>query len=154
MKNEINFYQVSNLIENGIAKSVAPLLLKVLEEKKKTLIYSKDTTLINALDNGLWSFGKNKFIPHVTIFDQEFEPKNQPIFLTNQEENHNQADYLLLFDEATTKFISNFSRIFYFYDDSKAALAKNIAANYQAVTNNFNSYKKDPASQKWIKSNL
>ncbi len=87
MKIEINFYQVSNLAENGIAKSIAPLLLKILEDGKRAMIYSKDPVTINALDNGLWSFGKNKFIPHVTIFDQEFETKKQPIFITNQEEN-------------------------------------------------------------------
>ncbi len=149
---EINFYQVSNIIENGIAKSIAPLLLKILEDNKRALIYSKDTIMINALDNGLWSFGKNKFIPHVTIFDQEFEPKKQPIFITNQEENHNQADYLILLDAASAKFTSNFSRIFYFYDDSKTALAKKVAASYQEITDNFNFYKKDSSSQKWVKS--
>ena len=76
MKIEINFYQVSNIVENGVAKSIAPLLLKILEDGKRALIYSKDTIMINSLDNGLWSFGKNKFIPHVTIFDQEFEQKS------------------------------------------------------------------------------
>jgi DNA polymerase-3 subunit chi len=154
MKIEINFYQVNNIVENGVAKSIAPLLLKILEDGKKALIYSEDTIMINSLDNGLWSFGKNKFIPHVTIFDQEFEPKKQPIFITNQEENHNQADYLILLDATSTKFTSNFLRIFYFYDDSKTALAKNVAANYQEITDNFNFYKKDASSQKWIKSHI
>jgi DNA polymerase IIIc chi subunit len=154
MKIEINFYQVNNIVENGVAKSIAPLLLKILEENKRALIYSNDTDLINSLDNGLWSFGKNKFIPHVTIFDKEFEQKKQPIFITNQEENCNQADYLILLDKVAPKFISNFSRIFYFYDDSQAALIKNIAASYQEITDNFNFYKKDLNSQKWISVSL
>ncbi len=154
MKIEINFYQVSNIVENGVAKSIAPLLLKILEDNKRALIYSQDTVMINSLDSGLWSFGKNKFIPHVTIFDQEFEQKKQPIFITNQEENHNQANYLILLDAAQAKFVKDFSRIFYFYDDSKTALAKNIAASYQEITDNFNFYKKDASSQKWIKSSI
>lgn len=158
MKKEFNFYLVPNLIENGIAKAIAPLLLKILEENKKILIYSKDTTLINSLDNGLWSFGKNKFIPHITIFDQEFERQNipltkQPIVITNEEKNSNQADYLVLLDQADTKFVSNFPRIFYFSDASNNDLAKKIKTDYQEITENFNCYKKDPTSQKWVKTN-
>lgn len=159
MTRELNFYQVENLIENGIAKTIAPLLLKILEENKKILIYSKDTALINSLDNGLWSFGKNKFIPHITIFDQEFQQQNlpstkQPIIITNQEQNDNIADYLLLLDKASAAFVSSFSRIFYFSDSSKIELVKDIKASYQKIIDAFNFYKKDLASQKWIRTEI
>jgi DNA polymerase IIIc chi subunit len=151
---EVNFYQIENIIETPIAKTMAPLLLKILEEKKKTLIYSKEIALIKAIDNELWNFGRNKFIPHVTVFDQGFVALKQPIFITNEENNHNEADYLLLLDEASKDFVSKFSRIFYFYDLSKIQAAKKAATSYKPIATDFNCYKKDSASGKWVKFEL
>src|SRR6056300_309352 len=110
---EATFYQVENLDSS----SLAPLLFKILEQKKKVLIYCQNDELIKQLDNSLWSYGRNKFLPHITIFDKNFDMIRQPIILSNQELNSNNADYLILLDLASEKFIQNFSRIFCFYSN-------------------------------------
>jgi len=137
MKKEVNFYQV----DEGIIKALAPLLIKILEEKKKVLVFCRSENLMKEIDNSLWSYGRNKFIPHVTISDREFEMKRQPILITNKEENTNHADYLVFLDEPDEAFISKFSRVFYFYEPGKFA----------AKTEPTNSYKK--VDGKWVKLN-
>src|ERR1700748_2111137 len=107
MKPEVNFYQ----IEEGVVKSLAPLLLKILEEGKKALIFSLNQKQISEIDASLWSYGRNKFIPHITVFDKEFSFERQPILISNREENLNKADYLIFLDVPSDDFLTKFSRI-------------------------------------------
>lgn len=132
---EINFYQV----DEALGKSIAPLMLKVLEEKKRALIFTKNENLIKEIDSNLWSYGRNKFIPHITIFDKEFKLKDQPILITNLEENSNKADYLIFLDEPSDNFISGFKRVFYFFEEGKKSTKLKPT----------NSYKKQGGS--WVK---
>ncbi len=135
MKSEINFYQV----DETIIKSLAPLLIKVLEEKKKALVFCANQNQVKEIDASLWSYGRNKFIPHVTISDREFVMERQPILITDKEENSSKADYLVFLSEPSEAFISKFSRVFYFYEEGKFA----------AKSKPKNSYKK--VDGKWVK---
>lgn len=135
MSPEINFYQV----DETIIKSLAPLLLKILDEKKKVLIFCRNQAQIKEIDNSLWSYGRNKFIPHITIFDDDFAFERQPILISDKEENTNRADYLVFLDEPKEVFISSFSRVFYFYEQGKMV----------AKIKPTNSYKKFDG--KWLK---
>ncbi len=145
---EINFYQ----FDETLTKSVAPLILKILEEKKKALIFSRDSLRIKEVDDGLWSYGKNKFIPHITIFDQDFILERQPILISDREENSNQADYLILTEKVSEEFAKKFSRIFYFFNALGVEEAKKTAASYKKIASKFNSYKKEDA--KWVKADI
>lgn len=113
MSPEINFYQV----DDSISKSIAPLLLKILGEKKRVIIFCHDQAQIKEIDAALWNYGRNKFIPHATILDQEFESERQPILISDKEVNVNSAEYLLFLDEPSESFISGFSRVFYFFTE-------------------------------------
>lgn len=140
-KKEINFYQIDDVI----VKSMAPLLLKVLDEKKKALIFSKDQAKIKEIDDRLWQFSKTKFVPHATIFEKDIEDlstwSRQPVLISNEEENKNEADYLILTEDSSSEFIEKFSRSFYFYDsmmlENVKKFAKNIAKDFSVK-----SYKK------------
>ncbi len=133
---EINFYQ----FDEELVKSLAPLLLKILEEKKTVLIFSQNEKKITEIDNSLWSYGRNKFIPHVTVFDKGFELVRQPILISNREENSNKAEYLVfLDDEPSEAFIKGFSRVFHFYSSPKSS----------AKIKPKNSYRKE--NGKWVK---
>ena len=141
MSSEINFYQV----DETIIKSLAPLLLKILEEKKKVLIFCETQAQIKAIDDSLWSYGRNKFIPHITIYDKDFSLERQPILISDKEENSNKADYLVFLDMPSEAFISKFSRVFYFFEESGLGQAKTVAKKVKPT----NSYKK--ADGKWVK---
>ncbi len=120
---EITFYQV----DETIIKSLAPLLLKVLDEKKKVLIFCKNPVQLKEIDNSLWSYGRNKFIPHVTISDRDFKMERQPILISNEEENTNKADYLVFLDKPSEGFLQNFQRVFYFFEENNRLTATQIA---------------------------
>lgn len=141
MKTEINFYQV----DETVVKSLAPLLTKVLSDNKKAFVFCKNPDQVRDLDTSLWSYGRNRFIPHITVFDKDFELKRQPIFLSNEEKNLNEADYLLFLDEPSEGFISSFSRVFYFFAEGNYDEAKKLAAKLKPQ----NCYRKEDA--KWVK---
>ncbi len=77
MNNEINFYEV----DESIVKALAPLAIKIINEGKKVLIYCALESQMQELDKSLWSYGRSKFIAHITINDQEFEMLRQPILI-------------------------------------------------------------------------
>jgi DNA polymerase IIIc chi subunit len=135
MKKEINFYEV----DEGVVKAMAPILLKILDEKKRAFIFIKNLEKIKEIDASLWSYGRSKFIPHVTIFDKDFESEMQPILISNEEKNLNNAHYLIFLDEPNQDFLNDFSRSFYFFENSPNCL--NIKPD--------NFYKKQ--SGKWAK---
>ncbi|MBP7709538.1 MAG: DNA polymerase III subunit chi [Rickettsiales bacterium] len=141
MAAEINFYQA----DETIIKSLAPLLIKVLDEKKKALIFCKNAAQIKAIDDSLWSYGRSKFIPHITISDTDFVMERQPILISDKEENANKADYLVFFDLPSSEFLSSFKRVFHFFEEAgfsnAAALAKKVKPT--------NCYKKSDG--KWVK---
>ena len=114
------------------------MLIKVLEEKKKALVFCANQNQIKEIDDSLWSYGRNKFIPHVTVSDENFVAERQPIFITDKEENSNKADYLVFLSEPSESFISSFKRVFHFFDGKSSAKVKPT-----------NSYKK--IDGKWTK---
>lgn len=141
---EINFYQIDDVM----AKSIAPLLLKVLEEKKKALVFCADNSRLKEIDDALWTYGKHKFIPHATFGDkivQEFGWDRQPVFLVSEEKNVNEADYLILTCDASEGFVSKFGRVFYFYESQNLSIVKAFAKKFSKM----NAYKK--ADGKWVK---
>ncbi len=145
---EINFYQIDDVI----TKSLAPLLMKVMEDKKKALIFCPDGAKFKEIDDSLWTYGKHRFIPHVTFadkqIDDEFGFERQPILLDKEEKNLNKADYLVLIDVAGEDFIKTFSRVFYFYEPQDLDKVRKFAKKFTKV----NAYKK--ADGKWVKDGL
>ena len=142
---EINFYQLENLD----CKVIAQILLKIKEEKKRTLIYAKTDEILKQIDEVLWSFSKTKFLPHATKWEK-VNPLEQPTFLTNEENNQNQAEFLLMLDEVSDDFLKKFEKIFYFFNNSNLESARKLYSNYKKKSFSINFYKKD--EDKWIKA--
>lgn len=143
---EVNFYQVDDIIY----KSIAPLLIKVLEDNKKALIYCENDKQIEEIDNGLWSFSKTKFVPHAT--HKEKDHSKHPIIITGQQQNHNNAEYLIKFLEAEGDFVKGFEKTFYFFGSGNIDEARKLWAKYKKQSCKLNFYKKN--QDKWEKVNL
>ena len=142
---EVNFYHIDNIDYTAIAL----LATKILDENHKAIIYCTNQEVISKLDSSLWSHGRNKFLPHITIYDKDFNFMRQPIVITNNQENINQSSYLILLNSANKEFLEKFDRLFCFIEKD-SHLEKDIKS---CLDNNcqINSYKKD--SNKWIKIN-
>ncbi len=141
---EATLYQVDKI--DSIA--LAPLLFKVLEQGKKVLIYCENSDLIRELDNSLWSYGRNKFLPHITIFDKDFDLKRQPIILSNEQKNFNEADYLIILDVVEDDFLKQFSRVFCFTLNGNINKNNHLKQSFEKNSFTIKSYKKDGV--KWI----
>jgi DNA polymerase IIIc chi subunit len=159
---EINLYQYSLdqideetkkiKSDNGLIKSLAPLLIKIIQDQKKALVFCRDQELIKTIDASLWSYGKNRFIPHITIFDQGFDLIRQPILISNKNENSNKSDFLVIIDEADIDFVKSFNRAFLFFDSLQIEKVKKFISNNQKIFTQIKSYKKEAG--KWQNFNI
>ena len=142
---EINFYH----LENINYKIIAQILLKIRDEGKRTLIYAKTDELLKQIDESLWSFSKTKFLPHATKWEN-VNSLDQPIFLTNEEDNQNKAEFLLMLDAVNDNFLKSFEKTFYFFSDNNIEFARKLYLDYKKKSFSINFYKKD--GDKWIKA--
>jgi DNA polymerase IIIc chi subunit len=119
MSQEIIFYE----LENDLYKALALLLVRINNEGKRSLIFLQEN--IEELDLFLWSFGRNKFLPHATIFDKN--PHRQPILLSNNNHNSNNADVLIFLQQPELDFIKQFNKVCYFFfsNNQKTTLQPN-----------------------------
>ncbi len=144
---EINFYQIDDVLY----KAITPLLIKVLEENKKILIYCQEDQTKVEIDNGLWSFSKTKFLPH-GIKEDKLSPLEQPIFITNLQQNFNHAQYLLKINQVEEVFLREFEKVFYFFDEENLKLARILWIKYKNQGFSLNFYKKNQKG--WEKINI
>lgn len=142
MSCEVNFYQYDDLL----IRSLAPIVLKIQEERNKVLILCESDEQTKELDLALWTYGRNKFIPHATSLDKNFEAKRQPVLITNIAQNINEATYLIFLGQVNKDFVDGFNRAFYFYSYSDEEIAKGLSLQLSPK----NSFKK--IDGKWIKS--
>lgn len=141
---EINFYQIDDLLY----KSIAPLLLKILEENKKALVFCRDEQNIKMIDDGLWSFSKTKFVPHATQADK-LDPLRQPVFISDKADNTNKAEYLIMTDPVDDDFLQQFNKVFYFFEVKDLDNARRMWTEFKKKSFNIGYYKKEDG--KWIK---
>lgn len=88
---DYNFYLASaNSFENTIAR----LVDKICSLGKRTIVYSDDEVFLDSLDNVMWTFSTNSFIPHAK-YDTKYVD-DQIVLLTKNIENENNANILIL----------------------------------------------------------
>ena len=143
-KNEINLY----ISSDDILKSICQLASKILEDQKKILILCAPDQ-VNQIDSSLWTFGRNRFIPHITSNDKNFDFARQPIIITSEENNFNNADYLIFTDAISSNFIGNFTRSFCFTgnENTKTTILKNLGNSCK-----ISLHKKE--GKKWLTENI
>jgi len=84
---EILFY---HLTRRTLEQALPALLEKSLERDWRVVVQGTTAARIKALDDWLWSYDAEKFLPHGTKNDGE--PETQLIYLTAESENPNAAD--------------------------------------------------------------
>jgi DNA polymerase III subunit chi len=95
---EVLFYH----LERAALEDVLPGLLEKTREKGwKALVRAGSAERVAALDAHLWSFREESFLAHGTDRDQH--AAEQPILLTTNDANPNNAEVLFLVDGAQTK---------------------------------------------------
>ncbi len=88
---EIRFY---HLQRRKPEEALPAILEEALEQDLRVVVQAPDREWIEALDERLWVYSDESFLPHGSARDGE--PETQPIFLTTGDDNPNEADRRIL----------------------------------------------------------
>ena len=108
---KINFY---HLTKTKIEFALPKLLEKILNKNLRSLVLGKHLDRMVWLDDILWTYNPNSFLPH--SYEVNEYSKFQPIFLTCEENNVNNASVLILIDNVFPKFIQSFDTCLNIFD--------------------------------------
>lgn len=108
---EVSVYQ---LTMTPLEKTLPKLMEKVIQGGKRAVVMASSKERVEVLNTILWTYSTLTFLPHGSVEDDFAE--DQPIWLTNELENPNNADVLVLCDGAEVSDIQGFSRLLDLFD--------------------------------------
>ncbi len=120
---EIWFY---HLERSGLEAVLADLLQRTLQRGWRAVVRSPDPQRLGQLDEALWTFRDDSFLPHGR--DDEPMPERQPILLSSGEARLNDANALFLIDGAELGSLAGYERRLYLFDgqdEAQLSLARN-----------------------------
>jgi DNA polymerase-3 subunit chi len=119
---EILFYH----LELARLKDVLPMLLdKSLQRGWRVAIEAADRRQVEELDDYLWTFSEESFLPHGAAEDGFAE--RQPVYLTDSADNPNAAAIRFYVGGAEPGEVEGYARIVYLFDgtnDERVAAAR------------------------------
>ncbi|MBR1600838.1 MAG: DNA polymerase III subunit chi [Alphaproteobacteria bacterium] len=127
----VDFY---HLQKQSLDEVLPKLLTKVYNTGKRAVIRIGDEQRLEQINSYLWTFQDDSFLPHGCRKDGF--ASEHPIWLTSQNDNPNQAQFLFLVEsaECDTEELALYERIFYIFDgNSEQALvqARNLWKKYK-----------------------
>lgn len=108
---DIGFY---HLVRSPLEKALPKLLEKVLESGARAVVMAGSGERVETLNAVLWTYHPNSFLPHGSARDGK--PEQQPIWLTERDENPNGATILVLTDGASSGQIDRYARCLEIFD--------------------------------------
>lgn len=109
----IVFYQ---MMATSLERTLPRLLEKVYEQQQKAVVILSDLERLKLVDDVLWTFGKLSFVPHGSALKHEQFKNRQPIWLTLEIENPNEADVLVITNSQIVEDSSQFKRYLDLFD--------------------------------------
>lgn len=100
---DVRFYHME---KRGLEDILPSLVMKALEGGHRILIKTADEREAERLNEHLWTFRPDIFLPHGTKKDGH--ESRQPVFLTGGNDNPNNADVLILTQGATSDNVGGF----------------------------------------------
>lgn len=113
--------------------AVLPRLLERTRERGwRALVKVATPERRAALDDHLWSYADESFLPHGT--DAEADPATQPVLLTLSDDNPNAAEALFLVEGAAVPVdIAGFARVMYLLDGADESAVATARSAYRAL---------------------
>jgi DNA polymerase-3 subunit chi len=116
---EIGFY---HLQRTPLEQALPSLLEKALKLGLRAVVIAGSEERVEALNAALWTYRDDAFLPHGSARDGNAE--RQPIWLTAEDENPNDATVLVLTDGADSASLGRFERCVLMFDGTdETALA-------------------------------
>lgn len=127
---EVLFY---HLTQTPLERTLPELLEKSLQRGWRVLVKGGDTDCLAFLDEKLWTYRDDSFLPHGTGGEAA---ERQPIYLTVGDEEPNSANILFLVDGASYPFekMSSFERVCLLFDGNDPDAVAAARNDWKAVT--------------------
>ncbi len=107
----VDFY---HLTRSSLEAALPRLLEKVLDSGARAVVMASSSERIEALDGHLWTYNDRSFLPHGSRADGQ--PEQQPIWLSESDENPNRATILVLADGARSDRVADYDRCLEIFD--------------------------------------
>jgi len=145
---DIAFY---HLERSTLEQALPKLLEKTLAAGKRALVLAGSEQRVEALNEALWSFDQDAWVPHGSAKDGNAE--RQPIWFSMADENLNTAEFLFLTDGANTEKIDEYERCFELFDGNNPESVATARSRYKAYKDAGHelSYFQQTASGGWQK---
>ena len=143
---EIRFYH----LERQNLDTVLPMLLtKALEKGHKILVRTPNEAETERLNTHLWTFKENSFLPHGSAKDGKAE--HQPIWITDKDENENNADVLILTHGQDIEDKSDYALICDIFDGNNEEMLSAARARWKILkdSNHTLTYWQQSANGGW-----
>lgn len=112
---DVGFY---HLTATPLESALPRLLEKVLAGGHRAVVMAGSGERIEALNAQLWTYSPGSFLPHGAAADGNVA--DQPIWLTDRDENPNRADVLVLTEGVRSARIAEFARCLDLFDGADA----------------------------------
>ncbi|RDD62791.1 DNA polymerase III subunit chi [Ferruginivarius sediminum] len=145
---EIRFY---HLTRTSLESALPQLLEKTLERGWRALVLASSDDRVEALTAHLWTYDDRSFLPHGSPRDGR--PEYQPIWLSAEDANANNANVLFLTDGAASAHVGDFDLVAEMFDgnDGEAvAAARRRWKDYKQAGHQLTYWKQDE-SGRWQK---
>ena len=123
---EILFY---HLTESTLEKALPGLVEKSIERDWRVVIQTGKSEEVQELDELLWVYRDDSFLPHGSVKDGH--EADQPIWITDQQDNPNQAHIRFLVGGSAIENASEYNRVVYMFDGHNNASLENARASWK-----------------------
>ena len=123
---EFSFYQ---LLHTPLEQALPKILEKVRELDLRAVVVVGSDARIDSLSRALWSYDPASFLAHGSARDGY--PGDQPIWLTERDENPNGAAVVVLADGATVAAPERFQRCIEIFDGRDEAATAAARLRYK-----------------------
>lgn len=138
---DIQFY---HLLSTPLERALPKLLEKACASGMRAVVCAADEARVEALNSLLWTYNPGNFLAHGSAKDGHAE--DQPIFLTERDENPNGAQLLVITDgrKAVLEGVAKVLDIFDGTDEAATANARQRWKEYKEAGHSLTYIKQTP----------
>jgi len=145
---EISFY---HLTAQPLNIALPKLLSKVRTANMKVVVKVRTLEDMNDIDQLLWTYEAESFLAHDTLKSKY--QKDQPIYITTDEENPAIADVLVLTDGSISEDMESYKRVLEIFDGNNSSALDAARERWSKYKNDgyVISYFQQTESGGWVK---
>lgn len=122
-----------HLTRTSLEQAAPPLMQKCLDAGWRVLAVSPDAKRRAKLDEALWVFDDQSFLPHGDADAPGLDPARQPILLSSKLDNKNEAQALVLMDGVEADVNAPYVRCMVMFEDQNTAARTTARSQFKAA---------------------